>query len=528
MVTAGSNVAVDTILERLVKSGQFDTNDIVRVGHPAKMLSASAGTASAKAADTTPKSSKKNKPLMEDEDNDNNDGQEEAESGVELTAKKLKAIQLKRERKEKRLAKKQTKSGSTPSQANNSNLVSQLNPLEYRQRLLSTTHLQYILHDQFAPVLKGIKQDISQIERQLDKPGTKYAERKDLWRQIRQLNSEKRTRESQSLRQVISQCKIIMGTLVGIGSNDVFFAIKDLQKESPQLLFDTLIIDEVSQTLEPACWIPIMAYSPNKLILAGDNNQLSPTIHVGESDDQQSGLAFKLASKSRDTLTRTLFDRLVEIHHKDTSFVKFLNVQYRMNDLIQQFSNEQFYKGDLQAHESVKGHTIKDLASHSSVDEDSLHPLIWLDTSSLHQELTDDESGSKYNIGEVHLAKKYIDDLTNLGIRQDTIGVIAPYSAQVAKLKEIIWPSSPNIEISTVDGFQGREKEIIIFTLVRSNDDDEIGFLKDFKRLNVSITRAKRQVVVIGDWAMMDKCQCKIINDWANFMMDNAIMRYAD
>lgn len=507
LVTAGSNVAVDTILERLIPyKDLLKPNEIVRVGHPAKMLNSKSTTS-----------------------NDGNDKNEMNNLG-----KKVKAIKLKKERKEKRSAKKENRKPT--SQIN----IDKMSPLEYRAHLLNTTHLQYILHSNFKPILQSITEDLKSLETQLDKPGTRYSERRDLYRQIRDLQMEKRTREHSALMEVLRAAKVIIGTVVGIGANDIFFGIKDLVKESPQAnFFETLIIDEVSQTLEPACWIPILAYAPNKIVLAGDNKQLAPTIHCSDSDLLPNPT--KDQNLARDTLVQTLFDRLISIHSGNLEFVKFLNIQYRMNELIQKFSSDEFYKGELKPDDSVKDHTLLDLLEDDEktieeADED-LSPLIWQDTCGLHGEFTDIESGSKYNIGECHLAKEHIAKLVKLGVKEDSIGVIAPYSAQVSKLRDIIWnrnddspneASFPNVEISTVDGFQGREKEVIILTLVRSNDEKEVGFLKDFKRLNVSITRSKRQLYVIGDFITMNECDCKVLNDWSNFMNFNSVIKYVE
>lgn len=503
LVTAGSNVAIDTILERLIPYKDIlSPNDIVRVGHPAKMLNSKSSTA--------------NDPSNTDSDD---------------LSKKLKAVKLKKERKEKRSAKKENR--KPVSQIN----IDQMSPLEYRAHLLNTSHLQYILHANFKPILQSIKEDIKSLETQLDKPGTRYSERRDLYRQIRDLQKEKRIREHSALMEVLRNAKVIIGTVVGVGSNDMFFGIKDLLKEIPSdTFFETLIIDEVSQTLEPACWIPILAYNPNKIVLAGDNKQLAPTIHCADSDLLPH--PSKDQNTARDTLVQTLFDRLISIHQKDLQFVKFLNIQYRMNSAIQKFSSDEFYNGELKPADSVKDHTLNDLLPADNIaedDDEDLSPLIWEDTCGMHNEFTDIESGSKYNIGECHLAKEHISKLIKYGISQDSIGVIAPYSAQVSKLRDIIWNREesesdcfPNVEISTVDGFQGREKEIIILTLVRCNDEKEVGFLKDFKRLNVSITRSKRQLYVIGDFTTMNECDCKVLNDWSNFMNSNSIVKYVE
>lgn len=496
LVTAGSNVAVDTILERLVVHRDvLSPAHVVRVGHPAKMLSALS-----------------------------------TDTEVLDLSKKVKGVKL-RERRERRAAKRENR--PQVSQLDTSGL----SPLQYREHLLNTTHLQHILHANFQPVLQGIREDLKTLETQLGKPGTRYAERKALYKQARDLQKEQRVREHTALMEVLRTAKVVIGTVVGVGANDVFFGVKDLQKESPEPFFDTLVIDEVSQTLEPGCWIPILGYNPRKLVLAGDNHQLAPTVHCSDEGDDDSGIANippALQAKAKSTLTKTLFDRLLAVH-KDHSFVKFLNVQYRMNDPIQDFSSTEFYKGQLVADESVKAHTLAELLPEAS-PSDGLSTLVWEDTCGLHPETADEESGSKYNVGEAHLAKAHIARLVAMGLRQEDIGVIAPYSAQVSKLRDVLWARDedgdstafPGVEISTVDGFQGREKEVIVLTLVRSNDKHEVGFLKDYRRLNVSITRAKRQLYVVGDYDTISHSSAGFLRSWAAHMETHALVKYVE
>lgn len=252
-----------------------------------------------------------------------------------------------------------------------------------------------------------------------------------------------------------------------------------------------------------------------RLILAGDHLQLPPTI---KSKDEEKVLSF------------TLFDRIMRLYGERVS--RLLNIQYRMNEKIMQFSSDTLYHSKLIADVSVKSHLLKDLVSQEENLENSENdvleilsqPLIFIDTSNyLFFETSDVDSASRFNMGEAKICKYMVEYLKkifksnenkiissnpndekginnavkfNLGL----IGVITPYSAQVNYLKNIM-PSEeyPELEISTVDGFQGREKEIIILDLVRSNKKHEVGFLADRRRLNVAITRAKRMLILVCD-----------------------------
>jgi len=174
-------------------------------------------------------------------------------------------------------------------------------------------------------------------------------------------------------------------------------------------------------------------------------------------------------------------------------------VQYRMHDQIMNFSSEQFYDGTLQSHGSVSGHVLTDL---DYVDEQlvTIEPVTFIDSAGAGWDEEIEPDGlSKRNIQEAELVLRKITELQDAGLRGRDIAVIAPYAAQVRWLRQ----NSPNerVEIDTVDGFQGREKEAVIISLVRSNPEGEIGFLADARRMNVALTRARRKLIVIGDSA---------------------------
>jgi ATP-dependent RNA/DNA helicase IGHMBP2 len=238
--------------------------------------------------------------------------------------------------------------------------------------------------------------------------------------------------------------------------------------------FDICILDEATQSLEPIAWIPILR--AEKIIFAGDENQLPPTILSGEAD-----------------LMNTLFLKATE-SFRGTERLQFLNTQYRMEEEILGFSNQEFYENKVITHDSVinRQKIHKELFS---------SPLVFIDTAGTgFEEESSLESDSIKNSGEADILIKIVNRLLeNIEIDPSNIGIIAPYKEQVFCIREKLPTELANMEVATVDSFQGREKDIIIVSLTRSNDESEIGFLKDYRRMNVSLTRAKKILIVIGD-----------------------------
>jgi DNA polymerase alpha-associated DNA helicase A len=190
-------------------------------------------------------------------------------------------------------------------------------------------------------------------------------------------------------------------------------------------------------------------------------------------------------------LSTTLFDRLLAMY--GNKIKKMLMVQYRMHQKIMEFSSKELYDNLLVADDSVASHLLQDLPDVSS-SENTEVPVVLLDTSDtgLGHEVTDDDSlddQSKANELEVSLAVHHVEALLEDGLTQDQIGIITPYAAQVSRLVRDVRDKWPAIEIGTVDGFQGREKEAILLSLVRSNDDGQVGFLQEKRRLNGKIRR---------------------------------------
>jgi ATP-dependent RNA/DNA helicase IGHMBP2 len=253
--------------------------------------------------------------------------------------------------------------------------------------------------------------------------------------------------------------------------------------------FNIVFIDEAAQALEPATWIPITR--SKKVVFAGDHFQLPPTVKSDEA--------------GRRGLTTTLFERSINVQKADV----MLNVQYRMNKEIMGFSSEYFYKNELIADESVKDGILLD-----SDNPVLSKPVEFVDTAGCgFTETYETSETSAENKEEGDLLVKHLRELRDtlennkLSLNQFSVGIISPYKAQVAYLKEKFledeWLSYPTIGINSVDGFQGQERDIIYISLVRSNENNEIGFLRDYRRMNVAMTRAKKKLVIIGDSATL-------------------------
>lgn len=229
------------------------------------------------------------------------------------------------------------------------------------------------------------------------------------------------------------------------------------------------------------------------MILAGDHLQLPPTIISKEAAGRG--------------LDRTLMKRLIdELGAKCT---RMLTVQYRMNTLICSWISAQLYESRLGSHASVAGHVLADLPNVQRTDTTS-SPLVLIDTDGCEMresvvaaaaadDKSSDEESSKANEGEANIACRHVCELIESGVSAESIGVITPYNLQVELIKAKLQARHPAVEVKSVDGFQGREKEAIVLSLVRSNLRGEVGFLSDQRRINVAITRARRHLCVIGD-----------------------------
>lgn len=331
------------------------------------------------------------------------------------------------------------------------------------------------------------------------------AERGRVWGEVRELRKEYREREGRVVKEVVAGCGVVVSTLHGAGGRDV--------GGGGAKKFDVVVVDEAAQAVEPQCWIPIvMAGEVGKLVLAGDHLQLPPTIKGkdGEVDKAEEkkrvqALEEELTKLAVDepvvkkcksyNLEKTMFDRLLGLHGNDIK--RLLNVQYRMHEKIMRFPSDELYDGELTAAPGVEARLLKDLEYEVEDTEDTREPLVFYDTQGADfPEKTEDslENGkakksvllgdSKSNELEAAVVKMHVQNLIATGLREEDIAVITPYNAQLAVISALLRVSYPNIEMGSVDGFQGREKEAVIVSLVRSNPEHEVGFLGEKRRLN--------------------------------------------
>ena len=289
--------------------------------------------------------------------------------------------------------------------------------------------------------------------------------------EARALRRQARTMERKAVADVLSGAQAICAT--------VSFDFGLLEGER----FDLLVIDEACQSVEPGCWVPLRF--ARRLVLAGDHCQLPPAILS--------------QAAAREGFGVSLMERLVDA--LGPSITSQLTVQYRMHQQIMEFSSDAFYDGKLTAHCSVADHRLPDLPSvdGGAVDD---RPVLFLDTAGVGWEEELEPGGlSRLNPGEGRLVLDQVTTLCDAGVHPRDIAVIAPYAAQVRWLRH--HAEQEQLEVDTVDGFQGREKEAVVISTVRSNRDGEIGFLADERRMNVALTRAKRKLIVIGDSATL-------------------------
>ncbi len=311
--------------------------------------------------------------------------------------------------------------------------------------------------------------------------------------EIKDLYTKAKNIEEKLIKSVLSKTDVVCTTNSSAGSD----VLKDVY-------FDAVFIDEATQSTEPSCLIPIV--KGKKVIMAGDHKQLPPTVLSMEASD----------------LTYTLFERLMDICRKDIS--EMLRIQYRMNEKIMKFPSDTFYKGLLIAHESVKNHTIADLnfkIPGNTKMKEILNPEnVIVFVAVRGKEYQKQGSTSYANETEAMTVKEIVNALLEGGLKLEHIGVISPYDDQVDLLSNVL----PPVEVKTVDGFQGREKEVIIVSFVRSNKEGDIGFLKDYRRLNVAITRAKRKLIAVGNPDTLSSDP--IYNKFLNYMKEFGLFTF--
>ena len=351
------------------------------------------------------------------------------------------------------------------------------NPARVSTELLSLTLDHKIAAHPEKKQLKELKKRASEFKHMAHKYKRSFGkaereQRKALLEESRKLMRDAGRIEEGITESLITKTQVITATLVGANH----YTIRDLK-------FNTLIIDEAGQALEPACWIPLL--KAKKVIFAGDHCQLPPTI--------------KSAVAAKNGLSTTLFEKCVALHPES---VVLLEEQYRMNEVIMGYSSRVFYQDKLKAHPSVADKIL--------LNNDL--PMEFIDTAGCgfieKQEGTSLSNAEEAEFLLKHLTK-YISELHQIYDLANfpDIAVISPYKTQVYILKELILQStvlsnlSTKISVNTVDSFQGQERAIVYISLTRSNSERSIGFLSDIRRMNVAITRAKQKLVIIGDGA---------------------------
>ena len=338
------------------------------------------------------------------------------------------------------------------------------NPTRVNDKMLSFTYeRRFEAHPDY-PQLWSIRKAIRELRQQ-----RKHA---DSWHQkMDRLKSRATELDLRIRSSLFGEARVIASTLTGAAN-------RVLEGEK----YSTLFIDEAAQALEAACWIAIR--KAGRVILAGDHCQLPPTV--------KSIMALKGG------LGKTLMERIVE---NKPETVTLLKMQYRMNEQIMKFSSEWFYHGMVESAPTVSHRGILDYDT----------PMMWIDTAECDgKEEFVGENFGRINRAEAELTlqtlQQYLEKIGKQRILEESIdvGIISPYRAQVQLLRkelrkrEFFRPYRHLLTVNTVDGFQGQERDIILISLVRSNDGGDIGFLRDLRRMNVAITRARMKLIILG------------------------------
>ncbi|XP_073429997.1 DNA-binding protein SMUBP-2 isoform X2 [Dendrobates tinctorius] len=391
-----------------------------------------------------------------------------------------------------------------PSNVAVDNLVERLSV--YKEKILRLGHparlLESLQHHSLDSVLArsdnaqlvaDIRKDIDQTFAKMKKLQNRD-EKSNFRSEIRALRKELKKREEAAMVETLKNANVILATTTGASLDGPL-------KLLPDNYFDLVVIDECAQALEASCWIALLR--AKKCILAGDHKQLPPTI-----------ISHQAAAKG---LSLSLMERVIEMY--GDRVVKMLTVQYRMHDRIMQWASHALYGGKLESHSSVSQHLLKDLQGVTETDETSI-PLLLIDTAHCGLfEIDIEDEQSKGNPGEVRLVDLHVQALTSAGVKANDIAVIAPYNLQVDLLRQCLRQRYPDLEIKSVDGFQGREKEAVILSFVRSNakgkndlrPDAESSGTDDFEALIAAAVKAdntcgfakcKSSVVTVGDFCI--------------------------
>ena len=377
------------------------------------------------------------------------------------------------------------------------------NPTRVNDKMLGFTYERRFESHPDYPQLWAIRKAIRELRKNRKKGSENYHQKMD------RLKSRAAEIELRINAELFGEARVIACTLVG-SAHHLLEGMK----------FGTLFIDEAAQALEAACWIPMKRAS--RVILAGDHCQLPPTV--------------KSIAALRAGLGKTLMERIAE---NKPEVVTLLKIQYRMNDEIMRFSSDWFYGGKVESAPQIKYRSVLDYD----------HPITWIDTSNEENQITieggdapedsasvsSSESAANQNsdlnfkeqfvgesFGRINKAEaeltlltlaEYFTKIGKQRVLSESIdvGIISPYRAQVQYLKKLIKkyeffkPYRRLISVNTVDGFQGQERDVILISLVRSNDEGQIGFLKDLRRMNVAMTRARMKLIILGNKDTMTK-----------------------
>lgn len=377
------------------------------------------------------------------------------------------------------------------------------NPTRVNDKMLGFTYERRFESHADYPQLWAIRKAIRELRKNRKKGSENYHQKMD------RLKSRAAEIELRINAELFGEARVIACTLVG-SAHHLLEGMK----------FGTLFIDEAAQALEAACWIPMKRAS--RVILAGDHCQLPPTV--------------KSIAALRAGLGKTLMERIAE---NKPEVVTLLKIQYRMNDEIMRFSSDWFYEGKVESAPQIKYRSVLDYD----------HPITWIDTSNEENQITIEgedapedsastassvsaanqnsdlnfkeqfvgESFGRINKAEAELSlltlAEYFTKIGKQRVLEERIdvGIISPYRAQVQYLKKLIKkyeffkPYRRLISVNTVDGFQGQERDVILISLVRSNDEGQIGFLKDLRRMNVAMTRARMKLIILGNKDTMTK-----------------------
>jgi superfamily I DNA and/or RNA helicase len=313
-----------------------------------------------------------------------------------------------------------------------------------------------------------LRRQASKFTRAAPAPGA----RRDAREEAKRLLQDARQLESRLVDYLLDSAQVVCATLTGLNA--------DLLGERQ---FDLVVIDEAAQSTEPPCWIPLLR--SRRLVLAGDHCQLPPT--VVSNDARREGYHVSLMERMVNRWGDLVACRL--------------NTQYRMHAQIMQFSSNEFYDAKLICADSVREHRLCDLPRVSPVPLTQT-AIRFIETAGSDCVEQAEEGGeSRENPGEAEFVARQVKELIQAGVAPSEIAVITPYAAQARLLRGLI--DDAGVEIDTVDGFQGREKEAVVISLVRSNAKGEIGFLSDTRRMNVALTRARRKLIVFGDSATL-------------------------